>query len=146
MAPRRKDALTGDLFAVPEAHVQAPAAYDFREHVAELVAEVLRQADGDRFDIGARVSRLTGKEVSKWMLDAYTSPAREEFNLPFWLVAAIEVACKSHALTNWLTTIRGGRLLVGRQALDAELGKLQRIHDETSRRIRELKRQMGAGE
>jgi len=146
MPARRRDALTGDLFAIPEAHVQAPAAYDFRENIAELVADMLRHAEGDRFDIAARVSRLTGKEVSKWMLDAYTSPAREEFNLPFWLAAAIEVACESHTLTNWLTTIRGGRLLVGRQALDAELGKLQRVHDETSRRIRDLKRQMGRSE
>ena len=146
MATRRHDTATGDLFAIPEAYIAAPAAYDFREQIAEIVSNILAHAEGDRFSIAARISRLTGKDVSKWMLDAYTSPAREEFNLPFWLAAALEVACESHELTNWLTTIRGGRLLVGRQALDAELGKLQRIQDETGRRIRELKRQMGASE
>lgn len=146
MAARNRDAQTEDMFAVPQAVAPNPATYDYRDTVAELIAGILREAEGDRFDIAARISRLTGTEVSKWMLDAYTSPAREAFNAPFWLLPALEEACGSYQLTNWLTTIRGGRLLIGRQALDAELGKLERIRDEAGRRIRDLKKQMGDGE
>ncbi len=126
--------------------MQAPSTFDFREFVSELISDVLREADGDRFDIAARISRLTGTDVSKWMLDAYTSPAREAFNAPLWIIPALEVACESHRITNWLTATRGGRLLIGRQALDAELGKLERQRDEAGRRIREIKKQMGGGE
>lgn len=90
-----------------------------------------------------RGSRLTGSEVSKYMLDAYASAARDTFNLPFWLVPVLETVCGTHDLTNWLVGVRGGKLLVGREALTADLGRLERARDEAGRLIKELKKRMG---
>jgi hypothetical protein len=42
--------------------------------------------------------------------------------------------------------VHGGKLLIGREALNAELGRLQRQQDETSARIKLLRKQMGASE
>ena len=136
----------GDLFAIPQPAAPLPASHDYRAQVAHLTAELLRAADSDRYGIAATMSRLTGREISKYMLDAYASEARDTYNLPLWEVPALEAACHSHALTAWLAQVRGGRLLVGREALTAELGRLEQARDASTRRIRELKRLMGEQE
>jgi len=142
----RKDERTGDLFAYPRPAVQAPGAYDYREVVSHLVSEVLAHADADRFEIAQRMSQLTGREISKWMLDAYSAESREAHNLPFWLVAALEASCKTHQLTAWLVETRGGELLVGRESLEAELGRLERQKQSLTDRARALRKQLGREE
>ncbi|MFA5633519.1 MAG: hypothetical protein WC997_18685 [Porticoccaceae bacterium] len=143
MVRRRHDLQTLDLFEVPQPAAQLPASMDYGREVAHLVSEILRVAPGDRFDISARMSRLTGREVSKYMLDAWCSESREAYNVPFYLVPVLETACETHVLSSWLADKRGGRLLIGKDALTAELGKLERLKEEASRKIRELKKVMG---
>lgn len=143
MVRRKRDTQTLDLFEVPQPADPIPGAYDYRGVVSNLFSEMLRQAPGDRYAIAAEASRAVGKDISKWMLDAYSAESREEFNVPLWAVPAIEAACQSHDLTNWLVGVRGGRLLVGREALNAELGKYERIRDEAGRVVRALKKRMG---
>ena len=138
---RPADHLTGDLFAVPEPAAAVPAGLDYRHPVAHLVSAVLRSLD--RQQVAAEMSHLVGKDVSKYMLDAYSSTARDDFNLPFYLVPALETVTHSHAFTEWLAGVRGARVAIGRDALNAELGRLERQHDQTMARIRLLKRVMG---
>lgn len=140
---RPRDPHTQDLFEVPAPAASLPGGMDYRTVVSGLVSQMLKGAEGDRFKIAAEASRLAGKEVSKYMLDAYSSEARDEFNLPLYLVPALESACESHTLTNWLADTRGGRLLIGRDALNAELGKLERAKEDATKKIRELKKLMG---
>jgi hypothetical protein len=140
---RAKDDRTLDLFEVPQPAAPLPGAMDYRSTVCGIVAQMLKDADDDRYEIAARCSRLTGKDVSKYMLDAYTSEAREEFNAPGWLLPAVEAACNSHLYTNWIVSVRGGRLLIGREALTADLGRLERQKTETEQLIKKLKKQLG---
>ncbi|MGQ0530555.1 MAG: hypothetical protein ACT4PG_12250 [Panacagrimonas sp.] len=142
----RRDVHTADLFEVPRPANPLPGTHDYRAQVSGLVADVLKAASSDRFAVAGQMARLTGKDISKHMLDAYTSEAREEFNLPFYLVPALEVAAGTHLLTAWLADVRGGRLLIGREALNAELGRLEKLREDTGCRIRDLKRRMGEGE
>lgn len=146
----RRDDQTFDMFEVPQPVAPLPASMDYRAQVAALVAEMLKAADkageGDRIEIAARMTRIAGIDVSKYMLDAYASEGRETFNVPLWLIPALESACGSHDLTNWLVGVRGGRLLIGKEALTAELGRLERMRDQAGQRIRELKKRMGEGE
>lgn len=137
------DTRTGDLFAVPAPAPELPGTHDFRVQVAHLVSEITQRAEGDRYAVAARMSRLTGKDVSKNMLDAYASEGREDHNLPLYLVPALEVACGSYLLTNWLADVRGGQLLIGREALMAELGRLERARDVAGQNIKRLKAQLG---
>jgi len=55
----------------------------------------------------------------------------------------LETACCSHQFTNWLAGIRGGRLLIGREALNAELGRLEHAKAQATQKIRDLKKMMG---
>lgn len=142
---RPRDTLSGDLFAqIPQPAPAYPSSMDYRAELSELVAQMLferRQRDpgNDRYGIAAAMSRLSGHGVSKEMLDGYTSPAREAFNLPLWLVPALEVACDSTCLTTWLAEKRGGRVLLGAAALDAEIGRLEGEKEAVGDRLKELR-------
>jgi hypothetical protein len=143
--PHRRDALTGDMFVnIPRPAPPTPASMDFRTQLSHLVSDMLAAAVAadplsDRYHVAAMCSRLAGKEVSKAMLDGYTAESRDAFNLPLWLVPALETACNSTALTEWLAAIRGGRLVLGPAALDAEIGRLQGEMEATNDRLKELK-------
>ncbi len=141
----RHDAATGDLFYdIPRAAPALPASMDFRPQLSHLVSEMLAAAHVrdprlDRYEIAARASRYAGKEISKLMLDGYTSESRENFNLPLWIVPALESACESTLLTSWLAEIRGGRVLLGPAALDAEIGRIERMKSDASDQLKQLR-------
>ncbi|WP_165674974.1 hypothetical protein [Metapseudomonas otitidis] len=138
-----KDDRTLDLFEIPQPVLAIPGQGNYSVQVSELVGEMLKASDLDRYEISARMSRLSGDDVSKAMLDAWSSPARVDHNLPLYRAALLEEVCASHVLTNWLVSLRGGRVAYGRDALLAELGRLERIREEAARQSRELKRRMG---
>lgn len=141
----RRDAHTPDLFEVPLAPAPLAASMDHRAAIAHLLADMLATAHAaglDRYEVAARASRLAAKDVSKYMLDAYTAESREEFNLPLWLLPALEAACGSHRLTSWLCAIRGGRLYVGEDALAAELGRIERQRDALHEQATTIKRRL----
>lgn len=141
---RRVDALTGDLFdTIPQPWRADAGAMDFRGTVSALTGRMLAEIQAadpekDRYWVAAQISRLVGKEVSKSMLDGYTAESRDAFNLPFYLVAACEHACESTLLTDWLTSVRGGRFLPGVEAIDAEIGRQQAEIEQARERLRAL--------
>jgi len=51
--------------------------------------------------------------------------------------------CQSHAFTDWLVHLRGGRVAYGREALAAEYGKLSRVQERVNADLRRLKKLMG---
>lgn len=141
-AIRQRDAATGDLFAIPRPASAEPGAMDYRRAVSALVAEMLAGAAAagiDRYEVASRASRLTGKDVSKAMLDGYTAESREEFNVPLWLSPVLETVCSSTLLTAWAAGVRGGQLLVGADTIDAEIGRIERERDTAAERLRHLK-------
>lgn len=138
-----KDDKTLDLFEVPRPILAIPGQGNYSAQISELVSEMLKATDLDRYEVGARMSRLSGDDVSKAMLDAWSSVARTDHNLPFYRAALLEEVCASHLLTDWLVAQRGGRVAYGRDALLGELGRLERQRDETARQARDLKRLLG---
>lgn len=147
-ARRRNAPGMRDLFEAPRPAAPLPGSMDFRAVVTSLVGEMLKHADRngkDRWAIAADVSRLAGREISKYMLDAYTAPSRDDYNTPAWLMPLLEIACDSHLYSAWIAEIRGGRLFIGRDALAAELGRMQRERDEIDAHSRNLRDQLRRG-
>lgn len=139
-----KDDRTLDIFAVPQPVLVSSC--DFRVQVSEIVSDMLDRAKHSghqRCDIAAQMSRLSGDDISKAMLDAWSSPARVDHNLPFYRAALLEEVCGSHCLTDLLVEIRGGQVNYGRDALLAELGRQERIREEAGRKARMLRRHLG---
>lgn len=138
----RSNGHTGDLFDIPQRPIALPGSMDFRPQVSELVSVMLAvasKAGMDRHEVASRASRLTGKDVTKNMLDGYTAPGREEFNVPLWLAPVLETVCASTDLCNWHAAVHGGQLLVGAATLDAEIGRLTREREHADAQLRHLK-------
>jgi hypothetical protein len=146
MSKRRADASTGDLFALPRPAAAIPGSMDYRAAVSHLVGDMLKDAHAagvDRYEVASRASRLAGRDVSKAMLDGYTSESREEFNVPLWLAPVLEIVCSCTRLAEWHGDVVGGQLLLGSETIDAEIGRLEgeriRVAEEL-KVMRELKR------
>lgn len=90
------------------------------------------------------MSAVSGQPISEHMLNAWSSQARTQHNIPLYLVPSFELAVGQNALTDWASVQIGGRLLIGRDLLNAELGHLERVRDQARRQIIEIKRFMGA--
>ncbi|WP_368565539.1 hypothetical protein [Pseudoxanthomonas sp. UTMC 1351] len=136
------DSFTGDLFSIPRAAALIEGSMDYRRPVSALVSQMLADATAsgiDRYEVASRASRLTGKDVSKAMLDGYTAESREEFNVPLWVAPVLETVCSSTLLTQWNAGVRGGRFLVGAETLDAEIGRVSREMDSAAAQLKQLR-------
>lgn len=140
---RDHDALTPDLFEVPVARDPKPGALAVGHPLRHLLSDLLKASPLSRFDIAARMSELTGQDITKHQLDSWTAESRDGWRFPLEYLPAFEAAVQTHEVTVWLADLRGCRLLVGKDALEAELGKLERARDEAGKRIRQLKQVMG---
>ena len=140
------DRLTGDLFEVPVPAEPLPGAMDFSLAVRRLMADAIKASPHNAAQIAARMAELTGQNITEHQLHAWTAPSREAWRAPLEFIPAFEASAETTALTAWLAGVRGGRLLIGREALNAELGRLERQRDEAARKIKQLKTQMGEGE
>lgn len=140
---RVKDSLTQDMFEVPQPERSVPGSANYSFEVSHLVSEVLKETPIDRWEIAAQMSRLSGDDVSKNMIDAWASPGRPDHNIPLYRVALLEEVASTHALTDWLVGKRGGRVAYGRDALSAKLGKLTVMKKQVDQQIRVLQKLMG---
>jgi len=138
-----RDLQTLDLFEVPVAKSPVPGGLSIGAALRGLMSDLLKQSPLSRFDVAARMSELTGQEISKHQLDSWTAESREGWRFPLEYLPAFEVAVETHQITAWIADLRGCTVLRGKEALDAEIGKLERLRDESAKRIRQLKQAMG---
>lgn len=139
---RKVDLLTPDLFEVPVPTAPMPGALNFKLTLRHLLSEALKSSPISRTDVAARMSELTGENITKHQLDAWTAESREGWRFPLEYLPALEVACETTALTAWMASTRGGKVLMGKEALDAEIGKLERLKEDAAKKIKQLKHAM----
>lgn len=140
---RHPDPLTLDLFEVPVAKTPLPGALAVGQPLRHLLSELLKACPASRSAVAARMAELTGESISAHQLNAWTAESREGWRFPLEYLPAFEEAVETHALTAWVADLRGCKVLVGKEALDAEIGKLERLKEEAAKRIRQLKHAMG---
>lgn len=95
MVKARGDGRTLDLLSwqppeptrsYPEEKVRAASLH---ARIAQAVSLTLKECGMSREDVAARMSQSLGETVTKNMLDAYASAAREEHNISFARVIAL---------------------------------------------------------
>lgn len=140
----KRDPYTMSLFEqedLPPAPIAAPGGLSCRAEIAHVMSDALK--GHDRYEIAAKMSRLLGRDISKHMLDAYTAESREEHIPPLDTAIAFDLATGSSVLAGFFARKIGAKLSVGKEALDAKLGHLERIREESTRQIKQLKKAMG---
>lgn len=138
----KRDPHTIDMFAeLPPPPVTAAGGLSCRVEIAHAMSDAL--IGHDRYDVAAKMSKLLGRDISKHMLDAYTAESREDHIPPLDTAIAFDLATESRVMAELFARKIGARLAVGKEALDAKLGQLERMRDETAKQIKAIKKAMG---
>ena len=149
MAKDRRDASTADLFA-PERlfPVERPhallKALDFNASLAVAMARACDEAKSlrgwTRQDVAARMSELLGSEVSKGMIDAYCSQARETHTISLVRFKAFVRATGCLWLWEIALDGEGLTLLQGEEAILAQAAWAQQQADHYAQQARLLRK------
>lgn len=141
--PARRDQVTQDLFEVPSAPAPIGGSLQYAVELRHVLTDALKRTPRSRYEIAARMSELAGVEISKATLDAWTAESKAPWRFPFEYAAAFEAACETTSLQELLGRKRGSRILVGRDTLYAELGRISQMREELAQREKQLKRIIG---
>jgi len=147
---KARDPLTVDLFdgffAVPVERGNKPGSLDIGVEFRHLLSEQIKACPKSRHQIAARMSELVGHEITKHQLDSWTAESREGWRFPAEYLPALEMALETHEVLAFLADLRGARLSIGREALEAQLGKLENMKDQLRKQEQVLKKLLGERE
>ena len=142
---RRPDPFTPDLFSVPTAPT-APGSLHCAREIAAVMAEAIKHSPYDRIDIAARMSRLLGEEISVTMINTWTAESKDDHMPNIERAIAFDVATGVNAIATYHAQKVGGLFLLGRDALLAEVGRLDQQGAAIEKKKRALKQFLGATE
>jgi len=130
------------MFEIPKPQSLLAASMDYNQELRHIISQTLKECPHDRFAIAAEMSRLTGREVSKSMLDSWSAESRADWRFPLEFAPAFEVATSTYALTEFMARKRSCKIYAGDDLFAAELGKLEKQKVEVSQKIKILKNHM----
>ncbi len=131
------------LFEIPTKPSEHPGSLNFSVELRHALSDALKASPKTRYDIAAKMSELLGAEVTRYQLDSWTAESRSDWRFPFEYAAAFEAATETMVLQELLARKRGSKVLVGEDALKAELGKLELMEAEIRKQKQLLKRFLG---
>ena len=133
--PPGQFAFTFDV-PVPARAVSGLAGLD--REISATVGLMLKEDSRSRYELAGAMSELLDDDVSKTMLDAYASEAKEAWAISAARLLALTAVTDRYDLLDRLTRRIGAALLVGEEVLTAELGPIDRQMEQRRRRRREI--------
>lgn len=131
----------GFVFEPPKP-ASAPAQLaGLERQICRTVGTILASDPRSRWEIAAKVSELLDEDVSKSMLDAYASPARDDHRVPMSRIFALVAVTGRLDLLDPLTREIGAGLLVGDEVKTARIGHLRQHRSKIDEELRALERQ-----
>lgn len=115
-----------------EAHVRAST---LRARIAKAVGETLKESNTPREEIAARISDWLGENVTRHMLDAYASEAREEHTISVLRLAALIEATGDVRLLQLIAEMFGHSVIEDKYVAWVEIGQLATTKDEIDRAL-----------
>lgn len=131
----------GRVFPV-ETPRELKSAMDFNATLAEAMSRALDEARDhgrDRYEVARRMSEILCQDVSKGMLDAYTSQARETHNISAVRFKAFVRATGCLWLWGVYLDGEGLTLLMGEEALHAQASLAEKRAKALLEEARELR-------
>lgn len=114
-------------------------SFDIDRQFREAISSALKNCPLSRWQVAARMSELTGNEITKAMLDSWTAESKEAHRFPaIYLPAFCEAVGCSEPLM-MLGKLVGVFVLPGPEALRAEI---QRIEEEINRKQTEKRKRL----
>lgn len=137
---KKRDLYTIDMFGMPPEPVSGPGGLSCREEIAQVMSDAVKGKN--RLDVVEDMSALLGRHVLPSVFNNYMSVSRPDAIPPLDTAIAFDLATGSGALADFFAQKIGAKIVVGKEALDVELGKLERQQYECSQKIKILKKAM----
>lgn len=93
--------------------------------IAAAVARILRDESRSRAEVAGAMSALLDEEVTKFMLDAYASEARDSHNISAGRFLALVAVAKRYDVLDHVVRKIGAAILVGEEIHTARAGHLR---------------------
>jgi hypothetical protein len=118
---------------------KAAGSFDIDRQFREAISAALKQCSLSRWQVAARMSELTGAEITKTMLDSWTAESKELHRFPAIFLPAFCEAVGSSEPLKIMGGLVGVFVLPGPEALRAEI---RRIDEEIQRKQAEKKKRV----
>lgn len=131
------------FFDVPAIPRSDAGSLDVSQAVRDGLTDTLATAkvEGrDRYDISASISRLSGRDMSKDMLDRYTAPSSDGHRFPLEALPALVQATGDFSLLELIAQKCGCKMLRGEEAMLAEIGALMLQERTNKARLDHIKK------
>lgn len=115
----------GFSFDAPARPARGGGLAGLERQVSSAVAHALKDDERTRDEVAGAISALIDQPVSKFMLDAYASEAREHHAISFVRFIAVIVVTNRYDLLDTLLRQAGAALLVGEEIHTARVGDLK---------------------
>jgi hypothetical protein len=109
--------------------------------VSACVARALKEDHRSREEVAGAMSALMAEDVTRWMLDAYASEARENHNIPTCRFLALIAVTKRFDLLDALVRRIGAAILVGEEIHTARVGHLRQQIADLQQELKATERQ-----
>lgn len=130
--------LTNQLDLLSEEEPTA-GSLDIDAEFRESLSAIISRSGLSRFQIVAAMSELTGQEITKSMLDNYTSASHKDHKYPAIFVPAITVVCRGFDPLRVLGKHSKCVVLESKEARFAMIAKLEKQKEKLEREISRLK-------
>ena len=127
-------------FSVPAPQKGVAELAGIERQINELVGTILASDERPREVIAAAMSVLLDEQVTRPMLDAYSSPARSDHRVPFSRLCALIVVTDRQDLLRPLLGRLGIGALIGDEVNIARFGQLKQARRKIDEEIRMLER------
>ena len=116
-----------------------PGDMDMALRLKNALTEAIKGCQHSRYEIAAKVSELTGKDLSKTMLDQYTAESKEAYHFPAELLTAFCRVTGSYEPLAVLLGPLGCSILSGDEAHELEIVRMERRIIKMQRELAEMK-------
>lgn len=117
-------------------HDPGEGSMNIHSRFCHILTNAIKNSSYSRFEIAGRMSHLLGTEITKFMIDSWTSESKEGHRIPAEYLPAFCSATESREPIQILSELGGMFCLPGPEALRAEIHKLS----EDEKKIRTEKR------
>ena len=136
----RIDTLTPSLFDViredsmPD-HNISEGSLNIDTELRSLLSEIIHASPLSRYQIGATMSELTGTDVTKTMIDAWTAESKEGHRFPANLLPAFCIATGDNRPLELLARKIGVFVMPSRRSLRDEVSQIRSQIAELNRKL-----------
>ena len=141
MSKNRKDltALMSNQTSFLDNPDPEPGSLNLAAQLSASLSKAISKAAKSRWQIAAEMSELTGRDITKTMLDAWTAESHIEHRFPAEYIPAFCIACRNFDPLKLLGKYSSCEVLETSEAVYAEIARIEKQKEELDRRVSHLK-------